>query len=168
MRFYQFEFYLLICNGFLLYSQQWLLQLEDLEESRDAADPFPKKTFALIFKMQIFSFNVCVMSNTSVQSVFCKYINYIEYFPTKVYVFWIRIEFFFCWQCNWNKQGGISRFKNDIDFLISSNMSLQFYFSWIKVTLQYPSYLGLKNITKIFLKNLNIWQYFGEMTFENR
>ena len=132
MRFYQFEFYL-------------LLQLEVLEESRDAADPFPKKTFALIFKMQIFSFNVCVMPNTSVQSVFCKYINYIEYFPTKVYVFWIRIEFFLCWRCNWNKQRGISRFKIDVKFLISSKMSLQFYFFRIKVTLQYASYLGLKD-----------------------
>ena len=75
MRFYQSEFYLLICTGFSLYSSQWLLQLEVLEESRDAADPFPKKTYALIFKKQIISFNICVMSNTSVQSVFCKYIN---------------------------------------------------------------------------------------------
>ena len=59
-------------------------------------------------------------------------------------------------------------FKNYVDFLISSNMSLQFYFFRIKVTLQYASYLCLKNIPKIFLKNLNTWQYFGDMTFENR
>ena len=83
MRFYQFEFYLVFCTGFLLYSQLWLLRLEVLKESRDAADPFPKKTCALIFKKQIFSFNVCVMSNTSVQSVFCKYINYIEVFSNE-------------------------------------------------------------------------------------
>ena len=154
MRFYQFEFYLVFCTGFLLYSQLWLLQLEVLKESRDAADPFPKKTCALIFKKQIFSFNVCVMSNTSVQSVFCKFCiaTTLKYFPTKVYVFWISIEIFLCLRCNWKKQGGISRFKKDVDFLISSNMSLQFYFFRIKVTLQDASYLGLKNITKIFLK----------------
>ena len=151
MRFYQFEFYLVFCTGFLLYSQLWLLQLEVLKESRDAADPFPKKTCALIFKKQIFSFNVCVLSSTSVQSVFCKYVCI-------MYVFWISIQFFLCLRCNWNKQGGISRFKNDVEFLISSNMSLQFYFFRIKATLQYASYLCLKNITKIFFKNLNTWQ----------
>ena len=83
MCFYQFEFYLLICTGFLLYSQQWLLQLEVLEESRDVADPFPKKTCVLIFKKQIFSFNICVMPNTIVQSGFCKYINHIEVFSNE-------------------------------------------------------------------------------------
>ena len=83
MRFYQFEFYLLICTGFLLHSQQWLLQLEVLEESRNTADSFPKKPCALIFKKQIFPFNICVMSITSVQSVFCKYINYIEVFSNE-------------------------------------------------------------------------------------
>ena len=85
--------------------------------------PFPKKTCALIFKKQIFSFNVCVMSSTSVQSVFCKYINHIE-----VHVFWISIQFFLWLQCNWNKQGGISRFKNDVKSLISSKCPSSFTF----------------------------------------
>ena len=52
-------------------------------KARTRRTPSFKKTFALIFKKQSFSFNICVMSNTSVQSVFCKYINYIEVFSNE-------------------------------------------------------------------------------------
>ena len=72
------------------------VQLDVLEESRDAADPFLKKTCNLIFKKQIFSFNICVMLNTSVQSVFCKYINYIEVFSNEsvciLNQYWILVD----------------------------------------------------------------------------
>ena len=110
----------------------------------------------------------------------------LKYFPTKVYIFWVSIEFL-CWRCNSNKQGGISRFKNDVDFLISSNMSIQFYFFRIKVTLQYATYLGLKNITRFFKKtsglgntletwplrtdrtyNCQFWQYTGDFLLVKR
>ena len=91
------------------------------------------------------------MSNTSLQ-FFC--LITLRYFPIKVYVFWISIEFFLCLRCNWNKQGGISWFKNEFDFFTSNNKSPQFYFFQIKVTPQYSSYFCLKRITKIFLKNV--------------
>ena len=88
------------------------------------------------------------VSNTSVH-FFVNISITLRYFPTRVYIFWIRIEFL-CLRWNWNKQGGISKFKNHVDFLIWSNKSLRFYFFWIKVTLPYSSYFCLKNITRTF------------------
>ena len=136
----------------------------------------------LIFKKLSFSFNFCIISDTNV-----------HYFPTKVYAFWISIAFLLCLRWNWNKQGGIGRFENDVDFLTSSNKLPWFYFFRIKVTLPYSSYFCLKIITRIYLKifgnratnlcqtlpkkgNYSIsrrnlekrWQCLGDITFGNR
>ena len=97
------------------------------------------------------------MSSISVQFFVNTSIT-LRYFPTKVYVFWISIEFFLCFQWNWNKQG--DRFKNDADFRISNSKSPQFYFFRIRVTLPYSSCFCLKNVTKIFLESFG-WQYFA-------
>ena len=58
--------------------------------------------------------------------------------------------------------------KMMLTFLSRATCPSSFTFFCITVTLQYASYLGLKNTCKIFLKNLKTWQYPGDMTFRNR
>ena len=77
----------------------------------------------------------------------------------------ISIEFLLCLRWIWNKQGGIGRFENDIDFLTSGNKFPWFYFFRIKVTLPYSSYFYLKIITRIYLKIFG-WQYFEIFVIE--
>ena len=100
-------------------------------------DPYPKKICALMFKMQIFSFNVCVISNTSVQ-FFVNISITLRYFPTKVYVFWISIEFFYVYDLIVTSKEVLAGLKMMLTFLS-------------RATSPPPQFLSDKSHTAMFL-----------------
>ena len=69
-------------------------------------------------------------------------------------VFSISIEFLLCLQWKWNKQGVISKFRDDVDFLIPNKKHPRFYFFLVKSHTPIFLILLSKKHYQDFFKNL--------------